>query len=181
VQRRRSQPASIVHLATHTKFEAGTPEASFIIFADDKLFFNDFRRLEFSNPPVELLVLSSCTSALSAADDRAELGFAGLSVQAGVKSSLASLWEVNDFGTLGLMVEFYSQLQTAPIKAEALRRAQLAMIDGDVALDEDNLIWSSGMTRLSFNPRMPNTESLARHLLSHPGYWAGFTIVGNPW
>lgn len=181
VQRRRNQPASIVHLATHTNFEAGAPESSFIIFFDKKLFFNEFRRLQLNDPPVELLVLSSCKTALSADDERAELGFAGLSVQAGAKSSLASLWEVSDVGTLGLMAEFYSQLKTAPIKAEALRRAQLAMIAGKVSLDGDNLLWSSGITRLSDPPKMPNTGSLPRHLLSHPGYWAGFAIVGNPW
>jgi CHAT domain-containing protein len=54
-------------------------------------------------------------------DEQAEFGFGGLAVAAGVKSAVASLWYVSDEGTLGLMSEFYQQLKTAPIKAEALR------------------------------------------------------------
>jgi CHAT domain-containing protein len=59
-----------------------------------------------------------------------ELGFAGLSVQAGVKSALASLWFVSDEGTMALMTKFYQELKQAPIKAEALRRTQVAMLKG---------------------------------------------------
>jgi CHAT domain-containing protein len=76
------------------------------------------RQLRWNNPPVELLVLSACKTAIG--DQQAELGFAGLAVQANVKSALASLWTVSDTGTLALMTEFYRDLKTAPIKAEAL-------------------------------------------------------------
>ncbi len=92
--------------------------------------------------PVELLVLSSCQTAFG--NDDAELGFAGLAVQAGVKSTLASLWNVSDEGTLGLMSEFYHQLQKTPIKAEALRQAQIAMLKGQVMVDEGQLRGSRG-------------------------------------
>jgi CHAT domain-containing protein len=64
--------------------------------------------LEWNNPPVELLVLSACRTAVG--DDRAELGFAGLAVYSGVKSALASIWYISDEGTLGLMQEFYQRL-----------------------------------------------------------------------
>lgn len=40
----------------------------------------------------------------------AELGFAGLAAQSGARSALASLWYVNDEGTLTLMSKFYRQL-----------------------------------------------------------------------
>ena len=57
---------------------------------------------------------------------------------AGVKSAVASLWYVSDEGTLGLMSEFYQQLKTAPMKAEALRQAQIAMIKGQVRFEGGN-------------------------------------------
>jgi len=60
-------------------------------------------------------------------------------VQAGVKSAVGSLWYVSDEATLGLMAEFYRQLQKAPIKSEALREAQLAMIRGEVYLEGGKL------------------------------------------
>ncbi|MEG4960072.1 MULTISPECIES: CHAT domain-containing protein [unclassified Microcoleus] len=37
-------------------------------------------------------------------------------------------YSLNDVATLALMTEFYGNLRSAPIKAEALRKAQLAMI-----------------------------------------------------
>lgn len=68
------------------------------------------------------MVLSACRTAIG--DKQAELGFGGLAVQSGVKSAVACLWYVSDAGTLALISEFYPQLKTAPIKAEALRPAQ---------------------------------------------------------
>jgi CHAT domain-containing protein len=166
-------PAGIIHLATHSTFEPGGPEESFIQFWDSQLGLDEIRRLGLDDPIVELLVLSSCRTALSSEDATVELGFAGIAVQAGVKSSLASLWDVDDFGTLGLMAEFYSQLHTAPIKAEALRRTQLAMLRGDVNITQGILQWSKGQQTLEVSP--------SDRVFSHPAYWSGFTIIGSPW
>jgi CHAT domain-containing protein len=132
------------------------------------------RQLRWNNPPVELLVLSACQTAIG--DKNAELGFSGLAVQAGVKSAVASLWEVSDEGTLGLMVEFYRDLKTAPIKAEALRQAQIAMLKGQVRLEEGQLHNSRGSISLP-----PALAALENENLSHPYYWAAFIVVGSPW
>jgi CHAT domain-containing protein len=137
---------------------------------------NQLEELKLSNPQVELLVLSACTTAVG--DEQAELGFAGLAVHAGVKSALASLWYVSDVGTLGLMTEFYQQLRTAPIKAEALRQAQLAMLRGEVRLQDGYLVRSGN------NQALPLPSELAARgdrNLSHPYYWAAFTMIGSPW
>jgi CHAT domain-containing protein len=125
---------------------------------------------------VELLVLSACTTAVG--DEDAELGFAGLAVQAGVKSALASLWYVSDAGTLGLMSEFYQQLRTAPIKAEALRQAQLGMLKGKVRL-QDGRLHNSGS--LQGTPLPGELVARGDKNLSHPYYWAAFTMIGSPW
>jgi CHAT domain-containing protein len=130
--------------------------------------------LGWTKPPVDLLVLSACRTAVG--DEQVELGFAGLAVQAGVKSVLASLWGVNDEGTLGLMSEFYQQLKVAPVKAEALRQAQLAMLKGEVRIEAGELVTSEG--------RLPLPPELARvgdQSLTHPFYWGAFTLIGNPW
>jgi CHAT domain-containing protein len=132
------------------------------------------RQLRWNDPPVDLLVLSACQTAIG--DKDAELGFAGLAVQAGVKSVLASLWSVSDEGTLGLMTEFYRDLKTAPIKAEALRQAQLAMLKGQVRLEAGQLHSLRGSISLP-----PALAALENENLSHPYYWAAFTVIGSPW
>jgi CHAT domain-containing protein len=76
---------------------------------------------------IELLVLSACETA--GGDDRATLGLAGVAVKAGARSTLASLWHVDDASTAQLMGEFYRELTSAKVtKAEALRRAQVKLI-----------------------------------------------------
>ncbi|HIK55527.1 MAG TPA: CHAT domain-containing protein [Synechococcales cyanobacterium M55_K2018_004] len=173
---RDRHPFGIVHLATHGEFRSGTPADSYIQFWDQRLTLNQMRQLQLNEPPVGLLVLSACRTALGNA--QAELGFAGFAVQSGVQSVLASLWYVSDEGTLALMVEFYRQLRTIPIKAEALRRAQLALLRGDLTFQRGKLVDRRGDVAIE----LPG-EALAEgnRRFSHPYYWASFTLVGSPW
>jgi CHAT domain-containing protein len=165
----------IVHLATHAEFRPGQPSNSFIQLWDQKVRLDQLRQLGLNDPPVELLVLSACRTALG--DEQAELGFAGLALQAGVQSALASLWYVSDEGTLAFMTEFYRQLHTTPIKAEALRQTQIAMIHGDVRLESGELIGSRGED-ITLPPELIDRSNVN---LSHPFFWSAFTLVGSPW
>ncbi|MDX2212055.1 MAG: CHAT domain-containing protein [Oculatellaceae cyanobacterium bins.114] len=171
---RNNRGFGIVHLATHAEFRPGQPNNSFIQLWDQKLQLDQFRLLNLYNPPVELLVLSACRTALG--DNQAELGFAGLALQAGVKSALASLWYVSDEGSLAFMTEFYRQLQTAPTKAEALRQTQLAMIRGEVQLVDGQLRGTEDSISLPANLAHRQTINL-----THPFFWSAFTLIGSPW
>lgn len=172
---RRQETYQILHLATHGEFQEGALNNSYIQFWDSKLRLDQIRQLSLNQPPVELLVLSACRTALGS--DEAELGFAGFAVQAGVKSVLASLWSVSDEGTLGLMTEFYRQLKTAPIKAEALRQAQIAMLKGQVTVEGNQLRGSRGG-----DITLPTPLSIGgKRALTHPYYWSAFTLIGSPW
>lgn len=171
---RTSQPYGIIHLATHAQYLPGKPEKSYLQLWDSQLRLEQVRQMGLNKPSVELLVLSACRTALG--DEENELGFAGLAAQAGVKSVLASLWYVNDEGTLGLMTEFYAHLKQIPLKAEALRRTQLVMLKGKVRIEEDNLVTS----RDSF-PLPPTVARRGNLDLTHPYYWSAFTIIGSPW
>jgi CHAT domain-containing protein len=173
-QSRSSAPFGMIHLATHANFQAGDLRNSYINFWDSKLRLDQVRQLGLNDPPLELLVLSACNTALGNSD--AELGFAGLAAKAAVKSAMGSLWYVSDEGTLGLMASFYGQLKRAPIKAEALRQAQVAMIEGKARLENGQLV-----TEIGNFPLSPDLAGLGNRNLSHPYYWSGFTIIGSPW
>lgn len=173
-RQRRSNPFPILHLATHADFRPGSPQDSFVRLWDRRLAVSDLRYLGLGSPPVELLVLSACRTAIG--DESAELGFAGFAVDAGVKSVVASLWYVSDEGTLGLMAGFYDALRSAPIKAEALRRAQVAMLRGQTRAEDGRLVFPGGVVDLP-----PESSKLATFSLAHPYYWASFTTIGSPW
>ena len=171
---RSEQPFGIIHLATHAEFRPGKLENSYIQLSNQKLRLDEVRKMGWNNPPLELLTLSACKTALG--DREAELGFAGLAVQAGVKSALGSLWYVSDEGTLGLMAQFYQKLKQAPIKAEALRQTQIAMLKGEMFLDK-------GILQLPLSKNTIPIPSLAgkSKKLVHPYYWSSFTLIGSPW
>ncbi|MBC1223336.1 CHAT domain-containing protein [Nostoc sp. UCD121] len=173
---RRQQPFGIIHMATHADFTTGALSNSYIQLWEDKLRLNQLRQLRLNEPEVEMLVLSACRTALG--DEESELGFAGLAVLAGVKTTVASLWSVNDAGTAALMTKFYENLRTAPIKAEALRQAQVAMVKGQIYVKNGQLEGLGVVGNLSLPTNNADEEE---QLLTHPYYWSGFTMVGNPW
>jgi CHAT domain-containing protein len=122
-------PFSVVHLATHGEFSSD-PEKTFILTWDALLNVNEFDHLlrdsnEKRSSTIELLVLSACKTAEG--DKRAALGLAGVAVRAGARSTLATLWSVDDRFTADLMSEFYRELKAGVNKAEALQRAQLTV------------------------------------------------------
>jgi filamentous hemagglutinin family protein len=184
-RQREKQAFEIVHLATHASFPISTngqKEAEIDLW-NRSLTLDEFRLAKwYDRTQVELLVLSACETAIG--DPTAEMGFAGLAVRSGVKSALASLWKVNDVGTLGLMTAFYRDLRSAPIKAEALRQAQLAMLRKQIIINNgklqgnDSTILYEGFA----NDLSGKLEDLpANSDLSHPHFWAGFTMIGSPW
>jgi CHAT domain-containing protein len=123
--------SSIVHLATHGEFSSD-PTKTFILTWDRRL---DLARLNNllqnrnlqSNQGIDLLVLSACETATG--DNRATLGLAGVAIKARTKSTIASLWKVNDKATQLLMTNFYQNLVTKKLgKAESLKLAQQSLL-----------------------------------------------------
>jgi CHAT domain-containing protein len=129
----RSTPFSVVHLATHGEFSSD-PEKTFILTSDKLVKVKEFDNLlrvsdQRKSKSIQLLVLSACKTAEG--DKRAALGLAGIAVRAGARSTLATLWSVDDRSTADVMSEFYRQLNAGVNKAEALQRAQLAVFAND--------------------------------------------------
>lgn len=144
-------PFKVVHLATHGQFSSQAKD-TYILAADGAINVSQLDNLlrsrsQSASEAVELLVLSACQTA--AGDNRATLGLAGVAIRAGARSTLASLWHIDDRSTAIFIGEFYRQLATAKVtKAEALRRAQLML--------------------LKEYPQY-----------SRPSYWAPYVLVGN--
>lgn len=127
----RTLPFSVVHLATHGQFSSKVSD-TYIRTWDGKVQVNDLQALlqqrEGANlAALELLILSACQTAQG--DDRAALGMAGVAVRSGARSTLASLWTVNDMSTAMLFTQFYQALtQPGMTRAEAVQQAQLALL-----------------------------------------------------
>ncbi|MBF2019985.1 MAG: CHAT domain-containing protein [Hydrococcus sp. C42_A2020_068] len=147
----------IVHVATHAQF-GFIPEDTFLVTGNNnKITINELeialRQLKEGAKSVELLALTACQTATG--DERAALGLAGVAVQTGVRSALASLWSVSDDATLALVTEFYRSLVNSGVsKAEALRTAQLKLI------------------------KTQESEEITDQY-SSPAFWAPFILIGD--
>ncbi len=123
------KPFSVLHLATHGQFSSKS-EDTFILAWDRRINvkeLDELLRVRNQSVPVELVIFSACQTAKG--DNRAILGLAGVAVRSGARSTLATLWAVQDDSTSKFMVEFYKQLSLPGVsKAEALRKAQLAFL-----------------------------------------------------
>ncbi|MBE9004201.1 CHAT domain-containing protein [Fortiea sp. LEGE XX443] len=138
----KSFAAPVVHLATHGQF-GSKAEDTFILtwkdsdetdltLASDRVNVNELSSLlqtrqTSQRTAIELLVLSACQTA--SGDKRAGLGIAGFALRSGARSTLATLWNVDDEATAILMGEFYKQFANSQVgKSEALKRAQIALL-----------------------------------------------------
>jgi CHAT domain-containing protein len=121
----------VVHLATHGQFGADR-NSTYILTADKAIYVDElsemFRNLAGNQAKaVDLLVLSACKTA--SGNDRAVLGIAGTTVQAGARSAIAGLWSLADASSVKFSQTLYQYLgQPGITRAEALRQAQLALL-----------------------------------------------------
>jgi CHAT domain-containing protein len=123
--------ATVLHFATHGQFSSNIDQ-TFLLAWDKPITLYDLKDLiEKRQQPfhkaIELLVLSACETA--SGDRHASLGLAGVAVQAGTRSTIATLWTVDDESSSLFMETFYAALSQPGIsKAEALRQAQLKLL-----------------------------------------------------
>ena len=143
----------IVHLATHGQFSSQLDQ-TFILTEDGRLNIEALRSSVQTTAVrqrsvLELLVLSACETA--AGDNQAALGLAGVAIRAGARSTVATLWQVNDRSSALFMGEFYRELigdrSLQTTKAKALQQAQRSLLK---------------------NPDY-----------KHPFFWAPYVLIGN--
>lgn len=123
----------IIHIATHGEF-GSEPQDTFIVTGkNQKLTFNELdqqiKSVTRNTQLLELLTLTACKTAVG--DERSTLGLAGVAVQAGARSALASVWAISDTATVQIATDFYTLFKSRNVtKAQALQAAQKALIEG---------------------------------------------------
>ncbi|MEL7039273.1 MAG: tetratricopeptide repeat protein, partial [Cyanobacteria bacterium J06592_8] len=168
----------LLHIATHGKFVPGRREESYLMLGNgEKLPIPEIEVLTDYMDDTHLVVLSACETALGEADQEG-IEINGISyyfLNGGAKTVLASLWNVNDGSTSHLMQQFYSHLSQGNFtKAEALQKAQLQMLRGEVVRVEGE----GDRSVIKLVPKEGSSGSASTGL-SHPYYWSAFILIGN--
>ncbi|TXF89528.1 CHAT domain-containing protein [Neolewinella aurantiaca] len=129
--------ARIVHLSSHGTVNAADPRLSFIAFSqlgdslelEELLYFNDLSSVAME---AELVVLSACETSLGEyVPGETALSLASAFTASGARSTLTTLWAVDDAATKELMVNFYHHLTAGNSRAEALAIAQRTHREGE--------------------------------------------------
>lgn len=131
----------LVHISSHFSFRPGDGSRSFLLLGDGSvLTLDNMKERGRLFDGVELLTLSACNTAATRADaDGKEIdGFAELAQRLGAGSVLATLWQVSDNSTPWLMKEFYTNREAGDTKADALIKAQLALLHGTADAESFN-------------------------------------------
>jgi CHAT domain-containing protein/Flp pilus assembly protein TadD len=152
----KANSASLLHVSTHAVADVDSPEDSRLLFSPadtangsaDWLFLRELYDLDLSN--VRMAVLSACDT------ERGKLvrgegvqAFSRALLAAGSRSSLTTLWRVDDRATAEFMKQFYYFAVDRRLgKAEALRQVKLKFVR-------------------------------SRSAYESPRYWAAFVISGD--
>ena len=173
-----------VHIATHANFLPG--QTGVLYTPNTTLSLADLgRRLRSRNSsyPLDLISMSACLTALG--DETSELGFVGMALQAGARSGLGTLWEVDDTATAAFFIELYRFLKVGLTKDQALQATQQAFRSGQVRLQGDRLVGPdprTGQAQSTLVAGLSRQEQiLFAQGLNHPYYWAGMILTGSPW
>jgi CHAT domain-containing protein len=125
---------AVVHFAGHTIVNSEFPSFSRLLFAPDQnghedgsLFAGEIAERRYVR--TRLVVLSTCDGAAGKlVAGEGIVSVARMFLDAGVPSVVASLWPVDD-DTHGLFVQFHRHLRLGEDVAEALREAQLKILE----------------------------------------------------
>lgn len=127
------------HLSTHADIDSTGNH--WIAFADDKLYLKEIYATKNIS---DMLVLSACNTSVG----ELQKGEGVMSLtrgffHSGVKSVVASLWEVNDISGKEILIDFYKELNKGITKSAALRNAKLNYLKDQKEVDISPFYWST--------------------------------------
>jgi CHAT domain-containing protein len=141
--------APVAHFAVHAVANDQFPERACLRLAEDPehpahaadLYAGDVDRLAL--PGTALVVLAGCRTA-DGALYRGEgiLSLARPFLDAGARSVVATLWDVDDFAAAALLTEFHRSFVSTGNVAASLRAAQLALARGDDPRLSAGMAWA---------------------------------------
>jgi CHAT domain-containing protein/tetratricopeptide (TPR) repeat protein len=128
--RESAENSRIIHISTHSFLMNKQPVIFFSNSSDtENDGFLEASEVIQMNLNTDLVVLSSCNSGGGRIDEaEGIIGMTKAFFEAGTKSIIVSLWEVNDKYTSAFMKLFYNHLSKGITKTEALRNAKIDFI-----------------------------------------------------
>jgi CHAT domain-containing protein len=124
---------NVIHLALHGYIDPEIPDRSALVFAPENPAWDDgllqVREIRGLRLNADLVTLSACDTGVGPVGEEGVENIVNAFIEAGAQSVVSTLWELQDHSTAKLMANFYAHIGRHEGKAEALRQAQLAMLN----------------------------------------------------
>ena len=186
LEKARAERVRQLHIATHASFQPGQTSNGVLHTPTTSLSLAELGRglrSRANSRPLDLISLSGCVTALG--DEQSELGFVGMALQAGARSGLGTLWEVDDAATAAFFIQFHRYGKQGLGKDQALQATQRAFLRREVRLQGDQLVGpdpsGGGAPSTLVRGLSPEQRTLFAQGLDHPYFWAGMVLSGSPW
>ena len=126
----------VIHLALHGYVDLDYPDRSALIFAPEPSGKDDgmlqVREIRGLHLKAKLVTLSACDTGVGPVGEDGVNNLVNAFIEAGADSVVSTLWELEDRSTENLMSIFYSQLAHETRKVDALRSAQLELLNEEL-------------------------------------------------
>ncbi len=161
---RQAEHFDVIHIAAHGSMNRWHPLFSHVQMSDGPCELYRILHLKLSS---RLVVLSSCETGYGVgmmgdiSQGHEVVSFPRAFLSAGAAAVISPLWIVEDEATSRLMSSFYSHLASSKLSDGSFPNATFAKA-------------------LASAQREVVTEDAKNHSQSHPFYWAGFYLTGNP-
>lgn len=141
---------SLLHFATHAYCNFDDSRNSYLLLnKNDKLYLKE---LKSKIPPSSLAVLSACETGNGSVElGEGVVNFSRQFYLAGIKSTITTLWKVDDEATSEILRRFYAELKNGKNSVEAMHKSKLSYLNNVKSIDDYD-----------------------------PYYWAGIIYTGNP-
>jgi CHAT domain-containing protein len=127
------EDTQVIHLALHGYADLDYPDRSALIFAPDSAGSDDgllqIREIRKMHLKSKLVTLSACDTGVGPIGETGVMNLVNAFIEAGADSVVSTLWDIDDQTTVPLMQRFYAQLATHSRKIDALRFAQLELLN----------------------------------------------------
>jgi CHAT domain-containing protein len=128
-----NESADVIHLALHGYADLEYPDRSALIFAPEPFGPDDgllqAREIRSLHIRAKLVTLSACDTGVGPVGEADVANLVNAFIEAGADSVVSTLWELQDQATEHLMSDFYSKLAKHERKVDALRSAQLDLLN----------------------------------------------------
>ena len=127
------QGTQVIHLALHGYADLDYPDRSALIFAPEASGIDDgllqVREIRQMHLTSKLVTLSACDTGVGPVGEAGVVNLVNAFIEAGADSVVSTLWELADQPTSKLMTNFYAGLAKHSRKVDALRAAQLELLN----------------------------------------------------